>query len=138
MQVVGYEIQAPFSWQQHDPSTLMTLWLYLHFPSLQLESLYNDQSIPIAIVDERKSEVIQLNPIAKKAGVKLGMGLGTAASLCRQLHVHAYDASVTKKQLTHIAQWLYPVTADISLFEPDGLLLKVSNMLSLYSSLDKY
>jgi protein ImuB len=52
--------------------------------------------------------------------------------------VHAYDASVTKKQLTHIAQWLYPVTADISLFEPDGLLLKVSNMLSLYSSLDKY
>ncbi|QDP00586.1 Y-family DNA polymerase [Thalassotalea sp. PS06] len=115
------------------------LWLYLHFPSLQLDSLYQaDEQLPIAIVHGRNSEVLQLNQSAESAGIKQGMGLGSAAALCHNLQVLAYDEKQEKTKLTYIAQWLYMVTADISLFPPNGLLLRVSHMLSLYQGLENY
>ncbi|TLU64815.1 DNA polymerase Y family protein [Thalassotalea litorea] len=115
------------------------LWLYLHFPSLQLDSLYQtDNALPVAIVHGRKSDVVQRNENAKKSGIKIGMGLGSAAALCPDLQVLAYDEKQETAKLTHIAQWLYLVTADISLYPPNGLLLRVSHMLSLYQGLDNY
>ncbi|WP_394176797.1 Y-family DNA polymerase [Thalassotalea litorea] len=115
------------------------LWLYLHFPSLQLDSLYQaDHALPIAIVHGRKSEVLQCNKRAVESGIKIGMGLGSAAALCQNLQVLAYDEKQEKARLTRIAQWLYLVTADISLCAPNGLLLRVSHMLSLYQGLDNY
>ncbi|QOL27172.1 DNA polymerase Y family protein [Thalassotalea sp. LPB0316] len=116
----------------------MSLWLYLHFPALQLDSLFGDETLPVAIVDSKASTVVQCNVLAVRSGIKLGMGLGVAATLCHQLQVHPYQEQYERDKLKQIANWLYLVTADISLFEPDGLLIKVSDMLSLYPNLTTY
>ncbi len=117
----------------------MTLWLYLHFPALQLDTLYRTQhELPIVIVDGRNSDIVQLNETAQAQGIKKGMGLGTAASLCRDLCVYPYDPEIEKSRLLEAAQWLYLVTSDIAFYEPDGLLLKVSHMLTLHHGLAHY
>ncbi|OEF04023.1 Y-family DNA polymerase [Vibrio genomosp. F10] len=117
----------------------MQLWLYLHFPHLQLDALFSEQSeAPLVIVDEKKHQIVQLNDAALNQSLNIGMGLGSAATLCSHLQVHAYDAQTEQQTLTHIAQWLYLKTSDITLFPPKGILLKVSNMLSLYHDLDTY
>lgn len=115
----------------------MILWLYLHFPKLQLDTLFAESGeLPIAIL--HKNHIVQLNNIATESGLKLGMGLGNAASLCNMLQVHPYKSDIEEQKLLEIAHWLYMVTADISLSSPSGLLLKVSNMLTLYDGLDSY
>lgn len=124
-----------------------TLWLYLHFPSLQLDSLFLEQEKApsshhsqeaIIVINGRKNTVIQLNDYAAKQGIHLGMGLGSAASLCRELCVQAYEAELEKQKLSELAHWLYLVTSDISFCGTNGLLLRVSNMLSLYEGLESY
>ena len=123
------------------------LWLYLHFPSLQLDTLFNSNELgssedsreqPIIIVDEKDHRVLQANPAALQSGISLGMGLGSAAALCHNLHVHPYSIELEKSKLKEIAQWAYLVTSDMALLPPNGLLIKASNMLSLYDGLDNY
>lgn len=115
----------------------MTLWLYLHFPTLQLDTLFSDSlETPICIIE--KQHVVQINNVAKNKGVAVGMGLGSAASLCSNLQVHAYNRDIEVDKLQEIAHWLYMVTSDISFVKPSGLLLKVNNMLTLYDGLASY
>tara|TARA_B100001059_G_scaffold6773_1_gene5629 strand:- start:242 stop:1714 length:1473 start_codon:yes stop_codon:yes gene_type:complete len=123
------------------------LWLYLHFPSLQLDTLLNSSESdsnkelhaqPIIIVDEKDHRVLQANQAALESGITLGMGLGSAAALCHHLHVHPYRIELEKNKLKEIAQWAYLVTSDMTLLPPNGLLIKASNMLSLYDGLDNY
>jgi len=115
----------------------MTLWLYLHFPALQLDSLFADSAaLPVCIL--HKNQVVQLTLEAHNKGIKPGMGLGSAAALCHQLQVFPYDEKAEQEKLKEIAHWLYLVTSDISLQPPSGILLKVSNMLTLYDGLQSY
>ncbi|MFW7523044.1 Y-family DNA polymerase [Vibrio ostreicida] len=117
----------------------MPLWLYLHFPSLQLDALYSDQANhPLVVVDGKHFKIVQANPAAQAQGIQIGIGLGSASALCHQLHVHPYDESIEQRTLVDIAQWLYSVTSDLVLCPPQGLLLKVTDMLSLYGDLDSY
>jgi len=117
----------------------MGLWLYLHYPSLQLDSCFAEQrDVPIIIVHGQRNEVVQLNVLAKKQGIKVGMGLGTASALCGNLTVHAYKPDSEANKLKEIAHWLYLVTSDISFYEPNGILLRIHNMLSLYAGLAPY
>ena len=53
-------------------------WLYLYFPSLQLDSLLNQQAYhqPCVLVD--KNKVLQANPEARQWGIKIGTGLAQA------------------------------------------------------------
>lgn len=113
------------------------LWLYLHFPKLQLDTLFSGLSDnPVCIID--KTTIVQINSAAEKQGIRLGMGLGSAASLCPTLQVHPYKSEAEEKKLKEIAHWLYLLTSDIALFPPSGLLLKASNMLTLYDGLESY
>ncbi|WP_375753398.1 DNA polymerase Y family protein [Vibrio sp. HN007] len=113
------------------------LWLYLHFPKLQLDTLFSDiTESPVCIID--KVTIVQVNAEAEKQGVRLGMGLGSAASLCHNLQVHPYNPEIEEDKLKEIAHWLYLLTSDIALFPPSGLLLKASNMLTLYDGLESY
>ncbi|MCG9725751.1 Y-family DNA polymerase [Vibrio brasiliensis] len=117
----------------------MQSWIYLHFPTLQLDALFAEQtSLPLAIVESGHFKVIQCNLAAREEGIETGMGLGSASALCHQLQVHPYDPEIEQQTLLNIAQWLYMVTSDICLFPPQGVLLKVTDMLSLYGGLSAY
>ncbi|MCL9783608.1 DNA polymerase Y family protein [Vibrio sp. S4M6] len=117
----------------------MQLWLYLHFPRLQLESLFSEHcDQPMAIVDEKTHCIVQMNASAKEQGLQLAMGLGSSAALCSDLKVHPYDKLTETTALESIAQHLYLTTADMMLMPPNGLLLKVTDMLTLYQGLDNY
>ena len=116
----------------------MDIWLYLHFPSLQLDTLFTEDEYPIVIIDGKKNQVKQLNHVSQTEGIVFNMGLGSAAAMCSSLQVHPYNEETERQYLKRIAQWLYLVTSDISIVEPNGLMLKVSNMLTLYQSLESY
>ena len=84
-------------------SERMEFWLYLYFPQLQLDKLlllqhtttalsaqgknhHLDLTAPLAIVGA-DHQLLQLNTAARQAGLTLGMGLASAASLCHQLQL---------------------------------------------------
>ncbi|WP_321283108.1 DNA polymerase Y family protein [uncultured Vibrio sp.] len=117
----------------------MSLWIYLHFPRLQLDTLFGDtQEQPVVIVENQCCRIIQYNDIAEQQGIKLNMGLGSAASLCRDLQVHPYHPKTERKKLQEVAQWLYLITSDVVLMPNQGILLRATPMLSLYEGLDNY
>ena len=125
------------------------LWLYINFPSLQLDSLQVSKgkcvagqqltdSQAIVIVDEHKNSIVQLNASAIKQGVKVAMGLAMAASLADELCVFPYKIAQEEAYLMTLAEQLYSVSANIALFPPHGLALQVDNMLKLYQNLEHY
>jgi|GEM_PF-1605196 len=126
------------------------LWLYIDFPSLQLDCLQGDTPVStvtersycndqaIVIVDSKKNCIVQLNESARAKGIQLGMGLGMAASLTHELCVVPYQMAEEEAYLLTLAEQLYSVTASIALFPPHGLALKVSDMLQLYQHLTAY
>lgn len=123
---------------------MKSLWLYLHFPQLQLDGLLSqlqgmhDPVHSIVVLDALQNKVLQLNQQARDAGVNCNMGLATAAALCRELQVIPYQPEVEQNKLREIAQWLYLLTCDMSFYPPNGLLLRIHNMLHLYGGLDAY
>ncbi len=117
----------------------MSLWIYLHFPRLQLDTLFGDNpDQPVVIVESQRYRIIQCNNIAEQHGIKPNMGLGSAASLCRDLQVHPYHSQVELNKLHEIAQWLYLITSDVVLIPSKGILLRATPMLSLYEGLQNY
>lgn len=121
------------------------LWAYVRFGTLQLDSILDTQgqhaeqaSQAIAIYDELNNQLCQLNPSAHQQGLKVGMGLAAASALCAELHIIAYNPEQEYQRLTEIAQQLYGLTADISLDKPQGIYLRIDNMLKLYESLEHY
>ena len=123
---------------------MQNIWLYLYFPNLQLDALLqqnsdsNEHTQAYVILDEKTNQVCQLNHAAYQSGIRLDMGLGTAAMLKADLQVIPYQQEITKNRLNDIAQNLYLVTSDISFFSDSGLLLRVHNMLNLYGDLTSY
>ncbi|WP_197470239.1 hypothetical protein, partial [Oleiphilus sp. HI0117] len=62
--------------------SLSTLWLYLHFPSLQIDSLFlnqaacnQDEQQAVIVINGQKNIVVQANDHALQQGIHLGMGL---------------------------------------------------------------
>lgn len=117
----------------------MNLWLYLHFPALQLDSLLQEHTAhPLAVLDRQRNTLVQVNAQAADRGVEIGMDLASAAALCRDLQWVPYKESLETEKLQEIARWLYDLSADIVLCPPAGLLLKVSSMLKFYAGLTPY
>lgn len=121
---------------------MTNIWLYLHFPQLQLDCLLAQHStsadIAMVVVNPSQMQVMQLNQIAYAVGICKGMSLGAAATLDSTLAVHPYQEIVEQDKLKEIADSLYSVTSDICFFAPTGLLLRAHTMLSLYGSLASY
>ncbi|AOT09314.1 Y-family DNA polymerase [Pseudoalteromonas luteoviolacea] len=116
------------------------LWLYLHFPQLQLDGLLAQDALmpPTIIVSSKKHVVVQLNDAARQLGINIGMGLGTAAAMNTSLSVYEFKERNEQQRIQELAQCLYLDTAEIHISAPNGLLLKVSNMLPLHPNLAHY
>jgi len=120
------------------------LWLYLHFPHLQLDNLHlvpedtPESKQAIIIVEPRSHIIYQLNRTAKKKHLKVGMNLATAAALCQPLKIVPYQPEFEQQRLIELANWFYHITADIGLFKPNGMVFAVSSMLTLHRGLEAY
>ncbi|WP_395339067.1 Y-family DNA polymerase [Ningiella sp. W23] len=122
-----------------------SLWIYLHFPRLQLDVIEQGQKAESASIDEprgiyetQENQIVQVNKSAHQRGIKTGMGLASASLLYPDLILHEYRAEVEQNTLEHLANSLYLVTSDIVLSPPNGIILRAQNMLKLYGGLDNY
>ncbi|BDX04514.1 Y-family DNA polymerase [Planctobacterium marinum] len=115
------------------------LWLYLHFPALQMDCQFateNDKAI--IILDAKDNRIRQLNSQAQQAGLKPGMGLGSASALCHELQVEPYNPDYETNKIKHLCDSLYQLTSDIVPFSSNGVLLRIHTMLRFYQGLDNY
>lgn len=115
------------------------LWLYLHFPSLLLDSLSRAQpEQALALAEPRQHQVLAVNALAANNGVAIGQSVATAAILCPTLQVFPGDAVKQQRLLQQLCTALYQYTGDIALQPPDGICIRAGTMLTLYSSFQVY
>lgn len=112
------------------------LWLYLHFPSLQLDHYVRSQDIapPLALVDGYPPHIESVNRQAQEQGVQPGQSLNTAICLAADLQILHCDSNLQARVLQQLAHWCYQYASPISLWAPDGLVLEVSGMRRLHGS----
>jgi len=136
---------------------MATLWLYLRFPALQLDSLFQSQpqtapstainselamplqaALPLCLLDSSSLLIKQLNIAALQQGIQTGMTLSMASALCHDLQVLPYQEEQELAYLQQIAALLYQISADIALDPPAALWLRIDPMLALYAGLQSY
>ncbi|BDY05295.1 DNA polymerase Y family protein [Ferrimonas sp. YFM] len=115
------------------------LWLGLHFIDLQLhhQARTLEQAPPLALVGGQPIQVLQLNSLARDAGVARGQSLATATSLCPELRLlepMADDGPL----LEELGAWAYGFSGRVVLVPPDRLLLEAGSMLRLFGGLAQW
>ena len=118
------------------PSSPSALWVYLHFPLLPLEMLYcDDDPGPAVLLDHRQSRLYLCNDKAKERGLKQGMAIATACSLCPEVQLFSRQKHRESQQLEALAIWAGKFSAQICLQPEEGLLLEVASMLHYFQGL---
>jgi len=119
------------------------LWLAIHLPHLSLDRLRRglrpeDAAAPLAVFDAagKRQWIHARNRAAAEAGVTPGMALGEALSLCGELRTLAREAEAEAVTLKNLAAWAGQFTPEVSLQQPDGLLLEVEASLSLFGGIE--
>jgi len=125
-----------------------SLWIYLHFPRLQLDLIEaadtqcehsnREKPLPRAIVNIATNSLQQLNQAALDNGLNFNMGLASASLTCSNLSLHEYSPEIESNHIVNIANSLYLFTCDIVLAPPNAILLRAQNMLNLYGGLQGY
>ncbi len=112
------------------------MWCYLHFYALQMDLLESqlepNEICERAIVDSKKQNLLQLNSAAIKAGLSIGMGLASAASLCAQLEVFPYQIKDEEQALHKMAEVFYDLCPDLILIPPASMAINTKRMRLLY------
>lgn len=129
-----------------------SLWIYLHFPRLQLDVMEASLHLPEitgissvhsllpprAVVNVSTNTLCQLNNSALEQGLCLNMGLASASLTCNTVKLHEYSHEIESKHIINIADTLYLLTSDIVLAAPNAIILRAQNMLKLYGGLHPY
>jgi protein ImuB len=114
------------------------LWLGLYFPQLPLEIFVRgrQQAGALAIVEQPggRERISRCNVAAQAYGVRPGVSLPAALSLCAGLSVQLRDRARERQALDGLALWAYQFSSGIS-FEPSLLLLEVGASLRLFGGL---
>ena len=108
-------------------------WLALHFPHLALDQHkrgldQESQDIPYAISDRLAGRqcIIDRNPVAKHAGIRIGMPVAAALSLLDSLQVSERDQRAEQAALKRLAGWCYQYSSQVCIdSQRNSLLLEV-------------
>ncbi|MGB1883741.1 MAG: Y-family DNA polymerase [Gammaproteobacteria bacterium] len=115
------------------------LWLHLHLPALPLEvltrSVEDGQACVLAGGEGRNASVIMTNRKAACMGIRVGMPLNAAHAL-GQIKVLTRQPQAERRALERLAMWTMQISSEISLVEPDGLLIEIKGSLKLYGGLE--
>lgn len=114
----------------------MRSWIYLHFPSLQLDQLLLVQpelkDCPLVLYDDSDLKLKQVNRTAVELGIQPGMALSDAWLLSSELVAQAVLPAYEKQLTSQVALYLYNYFADIALSEEGGLWIEISVMQRLH------
>src|SRR5262249_35999401 len=112
------------------------LWACLHFSDLPLRAVYEDDELaqPCAVVDgpRQRQHVAFANVAAKRAGAHEGRMLAAARALCSTLQARPRDRAAERRLLLSLPAWAYRFSSQVSLCEPDALLIEIGASLRLF------
>lgn len=121
------------------------LWLGIRFPTFALDIFTrskklcathqdSDSEKPTAVTEHNR--VIICNTSATAIGIEPGMALATVYALSKEICTIERDAEQELQILKQLAQWAYQFTPQVTLHQPNGLLLDIHGSLKLYKGLD--
>lgn len=113
------------------------LWVYFHCNQLTLDLHSKAQDpaepqLPTLVYNEQHNRIVQCNSTAKRQGVEVGSGLAHAASLCPDMVVLDYQPEKEKLALITLAHRFYQVASDIVVAPPNGIAVRIDNLLQYY------
>ena len=112
------------------------LWACLHFSDLPLRAVFDDdeQTAPCAVVDgpRQRRHIVLANAPARRGGIREGHILATSRAVCTSLLARPRDRSAERRLLLSLAAWAYRFSSQVSLADPDALLIEVGASLKLF------
>jgi len=112
------------------------LWACLHFSDLPLRAVFDSSELqrPCAIVDGPRQRlcIAAANAAAMQTGVRNAQVLAAARAVCARLEARVRDRSAEQRLLHSLAAWAYRFSSQVSVSEPDALLIEVGASLRLF------
>ncbi len=111
------------------------LWLSVQLPLLGFYALrLHQEHEPLALTEGEGSyqRIYASNTAAQSFGVKSGMKISTATSLCGQLNLHARDHEREQIFLQRLARWAQQFTPTVSVHASQHLLLEIAASVHLF------
>src|SRR5215475_8804891 len=104
------------------------LWACLHFSDLPLRAVFEG--------DQQRPCIVLANAQAQRSGVQAGQPLAAARAICTSLQARPRDIAAEKRLLQSLAAWAYAYSSQISIAEPDALLIEIGASLQLFGGWD--
>jgi protein ImuB len=109
-------------------------WLALHFAHLALDQhnrglSQDNQDIPQAISDKLAGRqcIIDQNPAAEHAGIRIGLPVGAALSLLDSLRISVRDQRAEQAALKRLAGWCYQYSSQVCIdHQRNSLFLEIA------------
>jgi protein ImuB len=112
------------------------LWACLHFSDLPLHAAFDADELaaPCAVVDgpRQRQHIVLANARARHGGVRAGRVLAASRAVCATLLARPRDRSAERRLLLSLAAWAYRFSSQVSLADPDALLIEVGASLRLF------
>jgi protein ImuB len=125
-------------WFEAPPQTALfrqQLWLCLHIPLLGFYALnlhQSTQAIALTSGEGSQQRISLANQAAEKYGIRAGMKISTATSLCGVLQLQPRDQNRELHFLQQIAYWAQQFTPTVSVQAPQEILLEIAASTELF------
>ncbi|MBT4618900.1 MAG: DNA polymerase Y family protein, partial [Gammaproteobacteria bacterium] len=110
-------------------------WICLHFPQLPVEVFARHQVAKPVVVTIRQ-RVVAMNHQSEGIGIRIGSSMNTAYTISEDVVSFEREEDKELEKLTHLAQWAYQFTPNVSIKPPHSLLLDVAGCLKLFKGID--
>ncbi|MEP6483114.1 MAG: DNA polymerase Y family protein [Rudaea sp.] len=117
------------------------LWACLYFSDLPLRAVFEDVELNglCAVVDgpRQRQHIVMSTERAQKFGVRAGQPLAAARAICANVQARTRDVAAEQRLLKSLAAWAYRFSSQVSIAEPDALLIEIGASLNLFGGWPK-
>ena len=111
------------------------MWLAISCPDIMLDALaLTHISSPSICAERHGNKVIAANTAAQQQGIRVGVSLSQAFTLCPELSIYEPCSKSMSQTLETLAQALGECSATLVLRTPDAVLLEVASMVQYFAS----
>lgn len=113
------------------------LWLCVHLPRLAVDVFGGAGNVPLVATEPIRNRilVIACNKTAEKHGVRAGMPLGAALSLCNELQSLPRNCRAECEKLNVIAAAAYGLSSEVSFYGEDSIVLEIRGSRTLFGGM---